>query len=378
MKSTKCGLGLIPSGHLIRLNQPPPSSMPSLRHVLTLVAVALMWMQTASSLAQSPNMGFMQLPQADGGSTTIFYPTSAVETAVRQGPFELSWARSAQPTKGNGRLIVISHGSGGSPWVHTDLARALVKRGFVVVLPQHQGDNYLDDSTPGPQSWIKRPMEVSRAIDAVAKHPQLSDLLSLDAVGVFGGSAGGHTALSLAGGEWSPSRFRDHCKQNIERDFSSCVGFTTLLHGNWLDGMKVWLAKQIISWRFSDDTVQRYVDPRIKAVVAMVPFAADFLPQSLVEPRVALGLVAAAKDINQVPAFHMEVVRKACEPRCSVIIDLAEAGHGAMLSPMPPLEQGSVANHLLSDPPSFNRAAELPRLNGLVAEFFARELLAKN
>jgi predicted dienelactone hydrolase len=67
---------------------------------------------------------------------------------------------------GNGRLIFISRGSGGSPWVHTDLARALVTRGFKVALPQHQGDNYLDDSAPGPESWIKRPIEVSRAIDA--------------------------------------------------------------------------------------------------------------------------------------------------------------------------------------------------------------------
>lgn len=352
--------------------------MQYLHRLLTLIAVAVMWLHPAPSHAQVKNMGFTQILQSDGGKTTIFYPTNFVETAVSQGPFELSWASGAQPLMGNGRLIVISHGSGGSPWVHTDLARALVTRGFIVALPQHQGDNYLDDSTPGPESWIKRPIEVSRAIDAVATHPPLSGLLTLDAVGVFGGSAGGHTALSLAGGEWSPSRFRDHCRQNIERDFSSCVGFTTLLHGNWLDGIKVWLAKQIISWRFSDDTLQRYVDHRIKASVAMVPFAADFSPQSLVEPRVSLGLVIAAKDVNQIPAFHAEAVRKVCEPRCSVITYLAEAGHGAMLSPMPPLEQGSLANYLLGDPPSFNRAADLPRLNGLIADFFVQELHSKN
>ena len=27
---------------------------------------------------------------------------------------------------GNGRLVVITHGSGGNPWVHTDLARELL------------------------------------------------------------------------------------------------------------------------------------------------------------------------------------------------------------------------------------------------------------
>jgi hypothetical protein len=61
--------------------------------------------------------------------------------------------------------------------------------------------------------------EVSHAIDRVAADGRLAPLLRLDAVGVFGGSAGGHTALSLAGGQWSPSRFRDHCLRNIEQDF---------------------------------------------------------------------------------------------------------------------------------------------------------------
>lgn len=343
-----------------------------LRALLLAVLTSLL---ASATHAQSANLGFSQLIQDDGGSTTVFYPTSADESLAKQGPFEFSWAKDASPAKGNGRLIVISHGSGGSPWVHTDLARALVIRGFVVAVPQHHGDNYLDPSSPGPESWIKRPFEVSKAIDLIANDSRLSAHLSLDRVGVFGGSAGGHTALSLAGGEWSPARFRDHCDRNIEVDFSSCVGFTTLLDGSWLDGIKVWVARRIISWRFSNDVAQRSVDPRVKAAVAMVPFAADFVPQSLAEPRVALGLVIAAKDVNQIPAFHVEAIRNVCEPRCQIIMHLQEAGHGAMLSPMPPLQQGSVASYLLSDPPSFDRTATLPLLYSHIATFFNKTLL---
>lgn len=324
------------------------------------------------------NMGFKKLKQVDGGHTSIFYPTGASEVSVKEGPFNLSLATTdAPPTQGNGRLIVISHGSGGSPWVHTDLARALVKRGFTVAMPQHHGDNYLDDANPGPASWVLRPIEVSRAIDTIAGDTELSAILSLDAVGVFGGSAGGHTALSLAGGAWSPSRFRDHCKQNIANDFSSCVGFKTLLNDNWLDGIKIWLAKLIISWRFSDETLQRHFDPRVKAAIAMVPFAADFATESLIEPKIALGLIIAEKDINQVPSFHVEAVRKACEPRCEVVMRLTEGGHGAMLSPLPPLQTGSIASHLLSDPKSFDRSAALTRLNELIADFFSQKLFQK-
>lgn len=339
-------------------------------------AVAPTTLESQARQATTPakSMGHIDLPQGDGGMTTVFYPTEAAESAVRKGPFRLSWADEAPPSRGNGRLVVISHGSGGSPWVHVDLARVLVEGGFTVALPQHAGDNYQDSSEPGPASWVRRPIEVSQAIDRVAADGRLAPHLNFDAVGVFGGSAGGHTALSLAGGAWSPSRFRDHCLQNIEQDFSSCVGFITLRRGDGLDGLKTWAARLVIRLRFSNDVLQRHSDPRIAAVVAMVPFAADFDPGSLRQPAVPLGLVIADLDVNQVPQFHVEAVRQACAPRCEVLARLAEGGHGAMLSPLPPLEPGSVAQRLLEDPASFDRAVALPRLHADIARFFSVRL----
>lgn len=328
----------------------------------------------ASVLAQAPRMGFLQIAQDDGGWTTVLYPTRAHEAAAARGPFRLSWAADAAPERGNGRLVVVSHGSGGSPWVHADLARTLVQQGFVVALPQHAGDHHLAASQPGPPSWKRRPLEVSQAIDRVAAHPLLGPLLELDAVGVFGGSAGGHTALSLAGGAWSPARFRDHCMAHLADDFASCVGFTLQLHGDVLDPLKLALARFVIRWRFDDATPQRHADPRVRAVVAMVPFAADFDPASLVRPAVPLGLVIAERDVNQVPRFHVHAVVAACAPRCEVLARLAEGGHGAMLSPMPPLEPGSVAHGLLADPPAFDRVREVPRVHAAVAAFFTRTL----
>jgi hypothetical protein len=53
---------------------------------------------------------------------------------------------------------------------------------------------------------------------------------------------------------------------------------------------------------------------------------------------------------------------------------LPEGGHGAMLSPMPPLEAGSVAQRLLLDPPEFDRERLLPTLHSRIAEFFIRTL----
>jgi len=103
------------------------------------------------------------------GPVTVLYPTAADDRPQTKGPFLVPLAPEADPSRGNGRLVVVSHGSGGGPWVHADLARALVGAGFVVAFPQHQGDRAGDVSLRGPDSWKLRPAEASRAIDAVAR-----------------------------------------------------------------------------------------------------------------------------------------------------------------------------------------------------------------
>jgi len=304
---------------------------------------------------------------------TVFYPTAQAEQPHKKGPFDLSLAVNAQPKSGPHPLVVISHGSGGSPWVHVDLARTLVENGFVVVMPEHRGDNHKDFSDPGPTSWKLRPTEVSQAIDQIAQDPLLGPVTSTEKVGMYGGSAGGHTALTLAGGQSSPARFREHCQAHIAEDFSSCVGFITRLRGNWLDGVKKQVALAVIRYRFSDTTPHSHQDPRIRAIIAAVPFAADFDLSTLVTPAVPLGLILARQDINQIPRFHGLAVQRVCET-CTTVADLPQAGHGVMLSPLPPLgATDSIAFQLLGDPPGFERK-QLPALHQKVANFFKQHL----
>lgn len=330
---------------------------------------------TIITTAACAGTGQTTLPGLQGdGPVTAFYPTAAADQPVQRGPFTVPLAPDTEPSRGNGRLVIISHGSGGNPWVHTDLARTLVAEGFIVAFPQHRGDHTGDFSTPGPESWKLRPAEVSRAIDAVAADARFAPLLKLDKVGAYGGSAGGHTMLSLAGGRWSPGQFRRHCEARISDDFSSCVGFITLLSGGWLDGLKKAIALGVIRQRFDDDTWQAHTDARIAAVVSAVPFAADFDMASLAAPRIPLALVTAARDVNQIPAFHSSAVLAACRT-CEHLADLPDASHGVMLSPMPPLPAGSVAEALLADPPSFDRATVVPAVHGRIAAFMRRHLL---
>jgi predicted dienelactone hydrolase len=309
---------------------------------------------------------------AQDGPVTVFYPAAGEDQLVQRGRFQLRLAPEAAPVAGNGRLVVISHGSGGSPVVHTDLARALAQAGFVVAMPEHRGDNWRDDAHPGPDSWKQRPAEVSRAIDAVGRDPRFAPQLQLDKVGVYGMSAGGHTALSLAGGRWSPAGLRRHCEAHLADDFQACVGLATSLKGNWFDAVKTAIARAIIRWRFDDDTPQAHADPRIAAVVAAVPYAADFDMASLAQPKVPLALLTARHDTWLHPQWHADAVLAACLPRCEHLVDLPDGGHGAYLSPLPPGLDGLVGR-LLNDPAGYDRAAQVD-VNAGVASFFLRQL----
>lgn len=327
-----------------------------------------------SGVAQAA-VGLSEIPAtADDGPVTLYYPSSDEARPVQRGRFTLTLAAQGTPVRGNGRLVLISHGSGGSPWVHADLARSLVEAGFVVAMPEHRADNYRDGSDPGPDSWTRRPAEVSRAIDALGRDARFAPLLKLDKVGVYGMSAGGHTALSMAGGRWSPAGFKQHCEAHLVEDFQTCVGLITRLTGGPLDGLKKWAALTVIRHRFDDAAPRVHSDARVAAVVAGVPASADFDMASLAAPRVPLGLITAQQDRWLVPRFHSDRVLQACLPRCAHITDLSTGGHGALLSPPPP-ELTGLAGEMLNDPPGFDRPATTAEVDRKTTAFFTRHLL---
>ncbi len=328
--------------------------------------------------ASHAGTGLTQLRgSANDGPVTVFYPTRAAEAVVQRGPFTLKLAQDAEPARGNGRLVIVSHGSGGNAWTHSDLAKALVETGYTVAMPQHQGDNAQDPSQPGPPSWKRRPAEVSRAIDTVARDPRFAALLRFDAVGAYGMSAGGHTMLSLAGGRWSPAAYRSHCEKHLAEDFPACVGLSASLRGDILDELKLKVAATVIRNRYDDATWQVHHDPRIRAIVAGVPFAADFDAASLAAPRAPLAIVQAGQDRWLAPKFHSGPILAACLPRCDLLADLPTAGHGALLSPPPPDSVlGDVARGLIGDPPGFDRS-QMREIDLRIVRFFDKHLAAQ-
>ncbi len=310
------------------------------------------------------------------GPLTVFHPTAATAVPTKRGPFTVNIAADGAPQRGNGRLVVISHGSGASAWVYNDLAQHLVANGFIVAISEHAGDNWHDHSKIGPRSWKLRPLEVSRAIDAISQDARFAPLVDTQRVGVWGMSAGGHTALALAGGRWSPARLMAHCEAHLADDFAACTGAATTLKGDGWDGIKKMIAMPLIRWHLRDDeALYGHTDARIQAIVSGVPMAADFDPATLAKPLVPLGLIQAGQDLWLVPKFHSGAVIAACTA-CEVLASLPTAGHGALLAPLPPDNPPRI-QRLLADPPGFNRA-ELPDLYERISGFFQKHLLADN
>ena len=184
------------------------------------------------------------------GVVTVYYPSSSDAQTVKHGLFSFQLVWHGAPRRGNGRLIVIfprlrrgalgacrpgaRASSNMASWSHAQApavttTKTTARRDPRLATPAWRG--VARDRRGGTGSGG-------------------SDRCSpLDKVGMYGFSAGGHTALDLAGGRWSPARFRLHCvsltSPRISRPASDLA---TGLNGNLLDGLKTTIALWVIRW----------------------------------------------------------------------------------------------------------------------------------
>jgi predicted dienelactone hydrolase len=308
-----------------------------------------------TTLATSPataQVGFTQL-QLAGMPVTLVYPTDAKAAPLTIGAFEIEVAVGAPPAAppaGRWPLVVTSHGTAGSPLPDHGLAAALARGGFVVAQPLHAGDNFRDASKAGPESWITRPAEVRRLIDALAAHPQWGERIATERVAVHGTSAGGVTALSLAGAQWRTLALLEHCNAHLEADIGFCFNGTpdaaaqARRRASFERARGVperFLPAEVTAWQGgqspASDTAAGFdprPDPRIASVSLSVPVAAIFSAASLARVQIPVGLIAARSDRMLVPQFHSDHVRQHCKS-CTVLADLPRAAHFDVMHPWP-------------------------------------------
>jgi predicted dienelactone hydrolase len=285
---------------------------------------------------------------------TLVYPTQTASRPRTFGPFTIDVALNAPALNQRQRLIVISHGTGGSAIADHALAATLARAGFVVAQPLHAGDNFKDTSLAGPVSFERRPREVSQVIDALAKDPMWSTRLDLSRVGVHGMSAGGVTGLSLAGAQWRMLNLIRHCNTNQQADPSLCFqgakdGKARAERQASYDRAKYVPGfflpadlKALHGGRTpTRDNAEVRPDPRVASITLAVPLAAIFTPESLARITVPVGLVSAQRDEVLVPRFHSAHLQAHCK-RCTLLADLPGAGHFDVLWPWP----GSIAREV--------------------------------
>ena len=271
-------------------------------------------------------------------ATQLLYPTRAAERPEAFGPFTLDLAPGA-PVEGCGdlSLVVISHGTGGTPWTHRDLARHLARAGFAVALLQHPGNNRADDSLAGTAVNLQnRPRHVRLAIDAAFADGVVGPHLSARGVAVVGHSLGGYTALAVAGG-------------------------------------KPWAA----AWETPEGIARPLAvehDARVRALVLLAPATPWFMaPGALAGVDLPILMRTAGRDVHA-DSSHARIVERGLRDPARLAHEVVpNAGHFAFLSPYPAALR-SPAIPPSQDPEGFDRAAFLPVLFGDIVRFLRAAL----
>ena len=265
----------------------------------------------------------------------VLYPTATPAQPEAIGPYTLEVALDAPIEPGPFPLVLISHGTGGTPLTHRLLAHFLARQGFVVGLVRHHA-NHRDDNAwhNTPQNLMARPRHLRLAIDGLLA--EFESALRSDWVAVIGHSLGGYTALALAGGQ--PG---------------------TLPHEH------------------SDGTPQLIpvvADARVRALVLLAPATVWYrAPRALSAVRVPILLLVGEKD-EWTPDFHAQIVLNGVADRDQVTYRVVEnAGHYSFFSPFPP-ERTGPAFPPSQDPPGFDRAQFQTELQAEVLQFLKQQL----
>ena len=324
--------------------------------LLLVVGIGTVAVATAMKAAQPVGFQIVQVPDGAGGSfpAGVWYPTTASPYPTTLLGMQLMSVASDGPVKGSRLpLIVISHGNGGGPGSHADLAMALAAAGYVAAAPMHAGDNYLDQSGLATSGWLaSRNRELRQTTDyllgAWLSHGQVDPTR----VGAYGFSAGGYSVLAAAGAKPDLGLVAGHCTQQPEF-------VCTMLRE---------LKSPLLKTGFAAPTTQP--DPRIRAAIVAAPgLGFTMVDKALDGVAVPVQLWSGSAD-NTVPySSNTGLVRQGLKQRAEFHA-VPGAGHMAFLAPCGPIGPPP----LCKDADGFDRKAFHTRMNASVIDFFNRQL----
>jgi predicted dienelactone hydrolase len=260
----------------------------------------------------------------------VLYPTEVPSAPIEIGPYTFDVSPGAPVTQGRFPLVVISHGNGGSHLLYRGIATHLAQHGYVVVMPEHHGNNRRDNALEGTdENLALRPRHAGLALDAVAAHDLFAAHVQRDNVAFIGHSIGGYTALAAAGGT---------------------------------------------PWTQAGKRVEVQRDTRIRALVLLAPATAWYMPQGSLRRVTAPILMLTAEHDAFTPPWQAELVLNGVPDRSRVAWRVVEnAGHFSFLSPFPPSMKRPDFRPA-TDPPGFDRDAFHRQLPAEILVFLEKQM----
>lgn len=320
--------------------------------------VVVVGMLTLPLRAEAWSAGIIRLTVADTApfDSLLWFPTTAPERPLAVGPFVLSAVRDAAlPETGRFPVVVMSHGSGGGPMSHRELAAALARAGFIVVVPTHIGDSAGQaGGREGGRALLDRPRQAQLALAAALGDPRIEPHADPGRVGMIGFSAGGYTALVLAGARPDFARFAAHCRADPE-DIGSC-GLSPGDSRPRTEGMTL------------------AVHPPIKALVLLDPLGVPFDAEGLAPVRVPVLLYRPKDDADLSAWVNADAVAEALP--MSPARRTVPGRHFVFIDPCPP-ELAETAPQICRDAPGIDRAAIHRKMEADIVEFLHRQLRAE-
>jgi predicted dienelactone hydrolase len=152
------------------------------------------------SPAATQHVGFRQFQQA-----LLYYPCQEPSTPTIFGPYELDVCVDGPIAPGRFPLVLISHGSGGSPLLYRSVSLHLAGSGCIVAALKHAGNSLGDDAlADSAENFRNRPRQLIELLEALLSDHTLGPAISAGPVTAIGHSLGGYTALCVAGAQpWS-------------------------------------------------------------------------------------------------------------------------------------------------------------------------------
>lgn len=330
--------------------------------VMVILACGLAIAAFATAQRSEHPVGFTMVPASDTGGkpfpVAVWYPTQTrTWPTTMVGVALMDVARDAPIAGKRLPLVVLSHGNGGGPGSHADLAMALAGAGYVVAAPMHAGDNYADQSAVGSASFVSdRVRQLRATVDFMLSRWQGRNTIDTARVGAFGFSAGGLTVMVATG-----------ARPNLRGLAAQCDGSPELACA---------LLRQAGSPLVDpanpkvDDAFE--TDARIRAAVVAAPgLGFAMAPDGLGDVHVPIQLWSGDQDLIVPDATNAAPIRDALGTRVEYH-SARSAGHYSFLTPCGLIGPPAIC----VDREQFDRKAFHRQMNASVVAFFDRTLPA--